>query len=287
MKSVLITGSSSLLGKALLETAPDDIKLSCTYHLYCPVPAWWLDVTNWNTIEQVFKIVQPDVVIHCSASGDVDFAQENCEASHEVNVKGTVRIVEACKQHGSKLVYLSTNAVFDGERAPYSETDEREPVNKYGEFKVQAENAVVQTPEWLIVRPIFLYGWPYRNSRSNFVTRVIEKLQKGEEVLAVRDTFTQPTYVKDCAVAIWKMLEISNQIIHVAPEEKCPLSVLAKAVAREFGFDEGLVTPVQSSYFKTLAPRPRDTTYDLTKLKSLGISCRGFVDGLRAMKEEK
>ena len=313
MIKVLLTGSSSLLGKALLETAPPDIKLSCTYHIYCPVPAWWLDVTNKDTIKRVFDTVDPDVVIHCSAAGDVDFAERSPEESALINVLGTSNIVEACRKHNSKLVYLSTNAVFDGEGSPYSETDERNPVNEYGRIKVRAENEVVELPDWLIVRPILLYGWPYRNSRSNFVTRVIDKLQKNEEVLASSDTFTQPTYVKDCATAIWKMLglrgqrtgllyekaaefnvmftstspiSISNQIIHVAPEEKCSLFDLAFRTAATFELFTSRVKAVPSSHFETLAPRPRDTTYDLTKLKSLGISCRGITDGLKAMRED-
>ena len=285
--NVLVTGISGLLGKSLYETAPADVNFCGTHHGYCPCPSTWMDILNTETIKTAFKTFKPDVVIHCAANGDVDYAEKNEEKSGNVNIKGTLNMMDACREHGAKLIYLSSNAVFTGDNPPYSETDERYPINKYGELKAKTEDHVVTLPDWLIIRPIMLYGWPFINSRSNFVFRCITQLEKGKEVKAVMDTVTQPTYAPCCAKAIWKLIEKKNQIYHIASEEKCSLYDIAKMTAKVFNMDRTLVKGVTSDHFPSIAPRPVDTTFNLAKLKKENLSCLDLEAGLRLMKEAK
>jgi len=289
MKTVLLTGSSGLLGKYLRETKPDSVDLKCTYHEYAPVPARRMDIMSQDAIKSTFDEMKPDVVIHCAANGDVDYAEENYEKSCNINVKGTLNIMAACREYQSKLVFMSTNAVFDGNSSPYKESDERKPQNKYGEIKVDAENKVASLKDWMIVRPIMLYGWPYMDSRSNFVSRVLFELIRGKKIQTVGDVVTQPTYAKDCAFAIWSLIDRGkwNEVYHVAGNEPCTLYELAISVAGVFGLNEDLIEMVNSDYFETIAPRPKNTTYDLTKTNALNITCRGVLHGLKAMRDEK
>lgn len=284
---VLITGSAGLLAKYLMDTAPEGVRAVGSYHLYCPNPAIDMDITNPHRVYAVFKTIKPDVVIHTAAIGDVDKAQKDPEGARKINIEGTINIIEKCKETGCKLVFLSTNAVFSGNNPPYSETDECHPVNEYGKIKLEAEGLVKECPEWVIIRPIMLYGWPYINSRGNFVSRVLYKLVRGEKIQAVNDTMTQPTYAGDAAEAIWGLLEKNGEIYHVAAEEQMTLYSLAVRAAGVFGLNEQLIEPVPSNYFPTIAPRPKDTTYCLGKINSLGIKCGDIFSGLRKMKEEK
>lgn len=295
----LISGGASLLGKYLVKSNPDAVS---TYNVFAPGPMWWMDVTDEARVDLVFSQVKPNCVIHCAAVGDVD---GDPEKSRKVNVGGTENIVKACRKHNCKMVYISTNAVFDGENAPYKESDIRNPINEYGKIKAEAENKAVECLDWIIIRPILLYGNPYfMNSRDNFVTRVIKTLKEGKVFKAVNDTLTQPTYVGDLADAIWYILRgnqrvmenppsnyritsinYSREIFHIAPDYACSLYSLAMMTAEVWELDNSLIESVPSDYFD-IEPRPKNTTYDLTKITRLGIECSNPLVGLTKMREE-
>jgi dTDP-4-dehydrorhamnose reductase len=304
----LVTGASSLMARYFIRTEPEGVDVICSYRNYCPNPAISMPLERPEDFNFKLNIINPDVLIHCAGEGDVDKTEKDPESVRKINVDAVKKLVAVCRARNIKFVYMSSNAVFKGDEAPYSELDPRMPVNQYGELKMEAENAVMECNDWLIIRPILLYGWPYINSRSNFVTRTVKSLSEGKEIQVVNDTLTQPTYAQDFCEAVWGLLGFTylkpkpnepgiftgvgvsiskNQIFHIASEENTTLYGLALKTARIWGFDKGLVKLAKSSDFPTIAPRPKDTTYDLTKLHDLGIKCKGIQEGLTAMKEEK
>src|SRR3990172_13143970 len=138
---VLITGGSSLLGSNLLEYKPDNVILDSTWYTnHIGGQMYQMDVCNKSQVGYVFERTKPDVVIHCAAVGSVDYTESHFTETRDVNVLGTENVLKAAQDAKALFVHISTNAVFDGSAPPYDETHHRQPVNRYGSIKREAEN---------------------------------------------------------------------------------------------------------------------------------------------------
>lgn len=284
---ILITGGSGLLGKSLVEIAPPEHEIVTTWHMnYVNVglSTYQLDIASQSQVSFIFSRVKPGIIIHCAAIGSVDFAEKNYQMAHKTNVNGVDYIMRSARDHGTKVIYISTNAVFDGREPPYTEDAARQPVNAYGSLKCQAENLVRNGLHWVIIRPFLLYGWPYPGGRQNWATIIADRLSQGKRLPLVNDVIWMPTYAPDCAAAIWQLIDSDNEIYHVAGEEQLTLYDFGVKVAEAFGLDAGLLEPVGSDYFKKIAKRPKDTTYALDKIRGLGIRLNNVAEGLKLMK---
>ena len=287
---ILITGASGLLGSYLLKTADnhDDTR----GHVFTDAGNFrYLDILSRASIRECLDISRPDVIIHCAGEGRVDAAETNPFTAWRLNLEGVDNLLSLCAQYRSHFVYISSNAVFDGETPPYKEDSPRRSVNEYGSSKIAAEDLVTAYP-WFstIIRPILLYGWPTTGRRGNFVIRLLEDLHAGTHVSTAEDLISQPTYAWDCASAIWtiiKQQKTGKEVFNVAPTEPMSLFKFAGEVAKVFELDASLIQPVQSNQFANLAPRPRDTTFDVSKLEVAGITLPNVQSGLLRMRMEK
>ena len=294
-KRVLVTGASGLLGKYLTHTAPTEYNVRGTWFTSMLPNGYVMDVTDQNSVNSAFYKHQPEFVIHCAAIGSVDYCQRHWAEAFEVNVLGVQKVLKACKDYHSKVVFISTNAVYDGEHPPYDEDEERKPVNTYGRHKMFAEDAVTgYSGHWLIIRPIMLYGTPYKGGRGNWVTRVSDFLCNGSRLNVVDDVVTQPTYVKDVADLIWKMLPDVDGVWNVGGADSMTIYDFTVQIAEVFDLCETgrqLIHPAKSYEFSDLAPRPRDTTFSLDKLRAYlekgdTPMPSGILEGLQRMKSE-
>ena len=291
MDSVLITGGSGLLGKYLRQTSPNCYDISYTYKTH-PIhnpEGYYMDLNDRHSIAKVFEEVKPNIIIHTAAIGSVDYCESHQQEALDVIVEGTRNVLDECKKHDSKIVYISSNAVYDGENSPYSETDITDPINWYGKCKLVAENLVQESRlSFLIVRPILLYGWPHKFGRLNWVNIIVASLSKGLPVSMVYDTLTQPTYAVDCARVIWMlMLRDREGIYNVGSDSRVTLFAFALEVAQVWGYDMKLVKGMSSDRLQLFAPRPRDTTYDLVKLRNEVMECERIEYGLQRMRGER
>ncbi len=293
-KTVLITGVSGLLGSYLVKTVPDDVSLHGTWLTTVTIPnghlnTHRLDITKRDEVCSLFEKCKPDVVIHCAAIGSVDYCQNHWQESYVVNVKGTQNILDMASYNDVKVVFISTNAVFDGEHAPYKADDHRSPINVYGKMKAESEVDVIEEfmGAFLVIRPIMLYGWAPLGARSNWATIVLDSITRSREVMVVDDTITQPTYAWDCASVIWKLLELGETgVYNVGGQDVMTLYEFARMVAKRFGLNQDMIVPIKSEKLEHLAPRPRNTTYCMDKLLEKGIKTMGVMEGLSMMREE-
>jgi dTDP-4-dehydrorhamnose reductase len=248
-----------------------------------------LNIKNRSDIFDVFDLTKPNIVIHCASIGSVDYTEDHYQPVRDVNVGGLGHVIDAANGYKSKLVYISTNAVYSGDLPPYDEKSPLEPVNAYGAIKREAENLVRSTAsKWLIVRPFMLYGWPYPGGRTNWAIKIINN---KESFKLVDDIVWMPTYAPDCAAAIWKLLfqkEINHEVFNVASPERATLYQFGLKVCEVFGLEKNLIKPVKSRYFSigkgVLAKRPKDTSYNLVKLSEAGIMLNNIKTGLEEMK---
>lgn len=296
VKRVLITGGTGLLGVHIQQSAFKDILGFSIYFPELALPKTLpfsirvADVTNRKQMQSVFEWAMPDVVIHTAAIGSVDFAERNCEETRKVNIGGTEVVAALCKIFKARLIYISSNAVFDGRTPFYSETAPLNPINNYGKLKVEAENIVRESRiSWAIVRPILMYGWPYPNERDNPVVWWVRSLENGKPVKVVDNVFSKPLSAWSCAEVVWKVIRQNRTgIYHVAGKDHLSLYQFALQVAEVFDLDPKLITPVPDSYFPEIAPRPRDTSFNTSKMENeLGVKTIGVKCGLGRMKSER
>ncbi len=296
---ILISGATGLLGKALLEVLSTHVLMPCSrYGKSHELESYlWenLDITNddamiafankHGTINN-----RPDIIIHCAAIGSVDKVQIDFVDGLKTNLLGTQNIIALAKILNTKLIFISTNAVFDGLNPPYNEDAPLCPVSNYGIIKATAELAVRSSGlDWMIFRPILMYGQPNKNQRGNWVTIWLDKLKKNETCLVVDDVITQPLYSIDCANMINKAIELNawGHVFNAGGGSRLSLYDFAKTVVEVFHYDEALIKPVPSSYFASIAPRPPDTSYNLTKIMTmLKHTPMNIYDGLKALQSE-
>lgn len=290
---ILITGANGLLGQALVRRLSQNHELdvlatsrndtprfedaSCGY-----VP---LDVTQPDDVANVFEDFAPDVVVNCAAMSDVAECDEHRSEAWAVNARAVKTLAKECRTSGARLVQVSTDFVFNGERGPYDEDARPDPVNYYGRTKLAGENAVREAgrSNWAIVRTVLLYGTAQNLSRSNVVLWMIDRLEQNEPLHIVDDQYRTPTHVDDLAAGIEQLIEREKTgIYHISGRELVSIYELACSVAEVFGYDESLIEPVSSDFFEDDVERPPRTGFIILRAETeLGYDPRSLEEGLR------
>lgn len=291
-KTVLVTGGTGLLGRGLEETLPPGWKVVSLHQrdyavADSPASHLVLDIRDKRAVDRLFARRRFDAVIHAAGIASVDYVETHYAESLESNIVGTLNVTSAARRAGTHLTYVSTNAVFDGTKAPYAEDAPVCPVNKYGGLKVECERLVRETLEsWTIVRPILMYGWNHPECRQNPATWIREKLARGEAVSLVDDVDENPLYNVQCGRALWAVvLKRPAGVFHLAGRTRVNRWEFGRAVAEAFGLDAALIRRVKSSAFPSIAPRPPDTTFLTDRMeRELGVSAMTLAEGLAAMK---
>ena len=294
-KRILITGGTGLLGKALILTAPENTKIAIT-HLHegtsralNSIESYKISLDNPDSLLKVVKDFKPDVVFHTAGMGSVDEAENNQEYAKKINLDILTPLVKSLNEIHATTVFISSNAVYEGDNPPYSEISEQKSVNYYGELKIQAEKYIRQSAErFIIIRPILMYGWPQEGRRDNPFSWIVKKLGNKEPMKLVNDTITMPLLDRDCANVCWKSLSYLGEDFNVAGSEQITFYDFGKVIAEEFGFDSTLLTPVGSDAFPTIARRPKNTSYDISKIERiLGINPVDVKEGTRYLKNTR
>lgn len=207
-----------------------------------------VELTDREQLAQVFRLTQPEVVVHLAAIADVREAEANPARATAVNVGGTSSLVRLCTQHQAKLIFVSTEYVFSGERGYYREDDTPQPTTHYGRTKWEAEQEVARlSSPWSILRTSIVYGWPPAGHR-NAVPVIIDRLRHGVPYHVRTDVYRTPIYVEHLTEGIVKLVEGEYPgIHHVAGPEWVSMYQFASAIARAFHLDSRLVVPVEET----------------------------------------
>ena len=284
-----------MLGASLLETALEGIEVWATYLKPTLQPSpesdrlVQLDIRDEDAVHSVMKTVQPDVVIHTASIGNVDYCETHKEESWQVNVEGTRFILDACEQSSCRLIYTSTNAVFDGEHAPYAEDAQPNPIHFYGKTKLESERLITaRSVEATIIRPILMYGWNNANQRSNFVTWLLNKLPENQPIRLFHEVYCNPLPFSQCNEAIWTCLQKNyTGCFHIAGGNRVSMYEFGCEVAHVFGFSTDQLSPAGLDDLPGLVKRPKDTTYCTDKMETvIGIKPLSLREGLNSMKKE-
>jgi dTDP-4-dehydrorhamnose reductase len=268
---LLITGASGLYGSKLAKVAVER-----NHEVYsCDVQESQVcgnfvkfDVSNKELVNEAFKRVKPDVVVHAATLTDVDNCELNKEFAWKINVEGTRNIVESAKNKGSFLIYISTDYVFNGEKGWYTELDKPDPINHYGLTKLKAEELVKAQDEYFIARPSVIYGSTPAAGKVNFALWLIETLRRGEHAKIVTDQWNTPTLNSNVAEMTLEAAERRlTGTFHLCGATRVSRFQFAQLIAETFGLEKNLIDPVLSSQFKWPAKRPMDSSLDTAKAR--------------------
>ena len=289
---LLITGASGLYGSKLAQLAlakgyevySSDIQSLSVYGNFVK-----LDISGKEKVEEAFRSIKPDVVVHAATLTDVDKCELNKELAWKVNVEGTKNIVEAAKAAGSFLIYISTDYVFSGEKGRYKETDKPDPINYYGLTKLKAEEIVQKTQaEYFIARPSVIYGSTPAAGKVNFALWLIETLLKRERVKIVTDQWNTPTLNTNLAEMTLEVIERRlTGTFHLCGATRVSRFEFAELIAEAFGLDKTLIDSALSSQFNWPAKRPVDSSLDTSKAQeTLRIKPLEIGEALKRLKFE-
>lgn len=273
MKRLLVTGASGLLGSNLVRLAADRYevtgvmtgrharlvpgKVSCAILL--------ADLTGPDQAERVIKSTLPEMVIHCAAMTDVDRCEAIPEEAECMNSLLPGWLAKAAANCSARFLHISTDSVFDGEQGEYTEEDQPRPTNVYARTKLEGEqNVFAACPEALVARVNF-YGWSWQGKRS-LAEWFTNHLSAGKRVPGFTDLHFCPLLANDLVEILLKMLEQNlSGLYHVVSPESQSKYDFGRMLAREFGFDEGLVTP--ASYLTAGLKAQRSQWLNLSSAK--------------------
>ena len=242
-----------------------------------------LELSQFSQTYKKLKKITPDAICLPAGITNMDYIENNPETTRKINVLGTANIVNYCKESNCKMVFFSSDAIFDGKNGPYSEDAKPNPISEYGRQKLEAENFVRKLNNFVIIRTSSIYGWDKR--KLNFVSRLIGSLKSSMEFKAPEEQFYTPTYVVDLAFAALKLLEKDlSGTYNIAGPDFMSRHQIALAVCEVFGFKKELVVPVKSPHASQAAKRPRYGGLVNTKaVNELGIKLKTLKEGLKDM----
>ena len=234
-----------------------------------------LDITDRYSVESVITSVHPDVIIHCAAWTAVDMAEEKDKRAlvHAINADGTQNIADACKAINAKMIYLSTDYVFDGQgEKPWKpDCKDYNPLNVYGQTKLEGELAVSKTlDKFFIVR----IAWVFGLNGSNFVKTMINVGKTHDEVKVVNDQIGTPTYCLDLARLLVDMSETDKYGYYHATNEGGYISWydFCVEIYRQYGLTTKVIPVTTEEYGLSKAARPFNSRLDKRKLVEAGFT---------------
>lgn len=249
-----------------------------------------MDIANSDEVGKILETTRPDITIHAAALTDTDHCELNEEEAYKVNVCGTENVAKAAAGASSRLIYISTNFVFDGERGFYSEEDEPRPINVYGRTKLMGEQKASQSCHDFCVVRITPFGWDVV-SKLNFVCWVLSRLKANQVVEAYGDVYNSPMLANQCASVLLDIaLDSRERFYHLAGVERLSRFEFARQVASVFGHPAELVKPIAYSEQGStrVANLPKDTSLSVDKIvDEFGPSILTAREGLEAMRKLK
>lgn len=273
---ILITGSRGQLGRDLEEvfTKTGEYELTC-------LGRDELDITKPGDVQRAVLTNRPEVIIHAAANTNVDQCELDEDSAYLVNALGARNVAVAAAKAGAKLVYVSTDYVFNGRaERPYTEFDLPDPINVYGKSKLAGEQYVAGlSDQYFIVRTSWLYG---RHGR-NFVKTMLNLAREKSEVSVVDDQVGSPTYTKDLARFLAELIQTELYgIYHASNSGFCSWFDFARAVFKLAGLEQIKVRPISTAELNRPAPRPAYSVLDNYCIRLQGLhALRPWEDALR------
>jgi dTDP-4-dehydrorhamnose reductase len=273
---VTLFGASGLLGQDLVHELSSN---ASTSEQLTALSSKDGDLRDRARVRGMIRDSRPDWIILSAAYTDVDGCESNRDRAFAVNCEGAINVAQAARESGSRLLFLSTDYVFDGtKRSPYEASDARNPTSVYGESKARAEERLLEIlPEVCIARTSWLFG----HGGKCFPATILKLASTRPEISVVNDQRGSPTFTRDLASAIVQLCRASAEgIVHVTNSENCTWYDLAAEIVRLSKLPT-VVKPVTTAEFPRPARRPAYSVLSPDSLHAYNIHMPEWQDALR------
>lgn len=291
MTRLLIPGVSGLFGLNLAMMKHGSMEVIGTVHQQrlpqAPFVVQQCDLTHAGAVSRLIENTRPDLIINCAAIASLDACEHNPTLAEQLNTQLPAEIALKAAALSIPFIHLSTDAVFDGRKGNYSESDLPNPINHYARTKLDAEQLVAEANDDAIIARINFYGWSLSGKRS-LSEFFYNHLNAGQPMKGFVDLYYSPMLVSDLIDVLFMMLDKNlHGLYHVSVDEALSKYEFGCRLARTFGYDESLIEPVSWQEAELGAVRSPDLTLDVSKLKAaLGVPLPNVADGLARLKEQ-
>ena len=295
MEKLLITGGGGFVGANLISLVPQECQVFATYHYTEPCRDGrthfiQLDVTDQQQVQDCIHDIRPDVIIHTAAITSLDACKNDADLAYAMNVKTTETIAVAAAAINARLIFTSTDLVYDGGRRYYCEADPAEPICVYGQTKRAAEEAIINSGvDHCIARVAMVYGWNLAD-KQNFTEFVIQQFSAGSPVKMFTEEHRTPVYVVDLCRVLLTMAQdrAMSGVYNVGGSKRVSRYELGCILSDVFGFDQHLVKEGTVEADPDKDPRPQDCSMNIDKLtEAIGDILSDVTEGRTAMKHQK
>ena len=285
--TLLLTGATGFLGRRLAPGLAGPWRVVGASRSASGPDSAAMDLADPDSIRRAFDAVRPAAVLHSGAIAAPDECERDPALARRVNADATKILAGLCGAAGARLVFISTDLVFDGEKGRYDEDDAPNPLSTYGRVKLEAEEAAMaRAPGAAVVRVSALYGRSL-GGRPCFADELRLALGEGRPIAAFTDQWRSPTAADRLPEVLLRILDAPDLsgVFHWSGPDRATRFETALALCRAFGWDESLVRPSRMNDKRTLARRPRDSSLDSSRLSAaLGLAPVTLAEGFAALK---
>jgi dTDP-4-dehydrorhamnose reductase len=287
-KRLLVTGYGGFVAGSIVKLAEADWDVIAVSRRKIvngrdDIRQFQFDLREVGPLRHAFEEAQPAAVIHAAAMANIDVCQSHQDEAEAINVGITARLAELCNQYGSRMVFCSTDSVFDGKQGMYVESDIPCPLNYYAETKVRAEQVIQhELDNGVVARLSLVMGVPLMGAGNSFLASMISSFQQEVPVPMPENEIRTPVDVITLGRAL---LELARNdltgILHIAGSTRLNRYDMGLQIAERLGYPPALVKPTDSNLMSDRAPRPNDASLDNSKAKQvLATPMLSFSEGL-------
>lgn len=276
MMKIALTGASGLVGSRIVELLGNDFN-------FVSLSQDQMDITDKQAVLKKIMNTDFDIFLHLAGYTDVDGAENAKDVALRINKDGTKNVFDAVHQKGKKIVYISTDFVFDGKNPPYFEDSKPNPISSYGLSKYEGEKTLDANA--MIVR----ISYPYRKTfepKKDFVRTIRSLLEQRKPLTMVTDSLMTPTLIDDIAYALkYLFMHFSGGVFHINGADSLSPYDAGKLIAKMYGLDQTLITPTTyEEYFQGKAFRSQYS--DMKSKKNNFYKMKSFEEGLDELKSQ-
>lgn len=282
-KRILIIGASSQIGKRLYGILSKEYSLIGTYCKNKIENLMYLDITNKKEVFLIFEKTKPDITILTSSLTNVNRCESEKNLARRINVLGTKNVVSLAEKYNTKLLFFSTDYIFDGKNGPYSEEAIPSPINYYGKTKAEGEEMVKSLKDYLIIRTTGVFSY---DRGTNFVLQIIEALNKNREIKVSKDQYANPILADNLAECVKELLLRDKMgIWNISGDTYLSRYEFALLIAEVFSLDKRLIIALPTNQLHQEARRPLRGGLIIEKAKrELKTKILSAKDGLILMR---
>lgn len=288
MAKAIVTGANGMLADALCPLLRERGYAVIPTDILAEGGICKMDIRNLDEVKDLANEHRPDIIFHLAAETDVDKCELNSDHAYQTNAKGTENIALACKELDIPMVYISTGAVFDGEKPDgYTELDKPNPLSVYGKSKLKGEEVVSSLlSRYYIIRAGWMIGG--HNKDKKFVWKIVQLLKSKNEISVVIDKRGSPTFTTDFSRGVVDVVANGKRgIYHCVNKGICTRFDIAKKIAEYLNKENVIIKPVTSDVFPLPAPRGKSEAILNYRLSLMGIDkTRPWQEALREYLEK-